>query len=201
MSMMMTGFHRIDDEHHTPIQCLWSNFQDWGAGDAEEAWDEFHFTLFRVRAGEVWPTLVQRIGAYNALPPEQVEQEFRPLLAKGRPPVAIRNKTIRVLPTQSRIHRTIGVNANAAILFPNGAVEWSYWTGAPSWKVSLGNTVLATSEQVLLIADAEIEVAATEPGGRPQPPGAPMVVPQVPKNRPCPCGSGKRYRQCHGSQT
>jgi hypothetical protein len=28
-------------------------------------------------------------------------------------------------------------------------------------------------------------------------PSAAMVVPRVHRNAPCPCGSGKRYRDCH----
>lgn len=48
------------------------------------------------------------------------------------------------------------MNAIAAILFPNGSVGWSYWTGAPSWLYAWGNTVLATPEQVLLISDPEV---------------------------------------------
>lgn len=198
LSMMMTGFHRVDDERHTVIQGLWSNFQEWGVRDAAVAWDEFCFTPFSVRANQAWPTLVERIGAYDALLPERVESEFRPLLASGRPPVAIRDKILHTLPAQSALHPTIGVNANAAILLPNGAVEWSYWTGTPSWQVSFGNTVLATPEQTLLLADLSLHVS--DQAGEFRQTGVPVIVPQIARSRPCPCGSGKRYRRCHGKR-
>jgi len=29
-------------------------------------------------------------------------------------------------------------------------------------------------------------------------PGASAAVPRVGRNDPCPCGSGKKYKQCHG---
>jgi preprotein translocase subunit SecA len=31
-----------------------------------------------------------------------------------------------------------------------------------------------------------------------QAPGAFGAVPRVGRNEPCPCGSGKKYKQCHG---
>jgi len=196
LSVMMTGFHRVDDQHHALIQGLWTNFQDWGSDDSAEAWDRFAFTPFSVRPGVKWPTLVQRIGAYDALSLETVEEGLRPLLADAKPPTAIRDKMIRMLPAQSELHPTVGVNANAAILFPNGLVEWSYWTGAPSWTYSGGNTVLAIPGQSLLAAD--VEIYASDQAGNPLRTGRPLSVPQVPRNKPCPCGSGRRYRQCHG---
>ena len=196
LSLMMTGFHRLHDDRHTIVQGLWTNFQDWSVQDAPVAWDEFVFTPLSVKAGESWPTLVQRIGAYDAIPQDVVERELRPLLAPGRPPAAVRDKVLRALPAQSALHPTVGVNANAAILLSNGGVEWTYWTGAPSWMHSTGNTVLATPEQDLMVAD--FEMYAVDAEGNPAQIGPPMVVPQVPRNRPCPCGSRKRYRQCHG---
>ncbi|MCT8987465.1 SEC-C metal-binding domain-containing protein [Shewanella phaeophyticola] len=34
----------------------------------------------------------------------------------------------------------------------------------------------------------------------PPPPPPPKVdVATVPRNSPCPCGSGKRFKQCHGA--
>jgi uncharacterized protein YecA (UPF0149 family) len=27
---------------------------------------------------------------------------------------------------------------------------------------------------------------------------APVAIPKVGRNEPCPCGSGKKYKQCHG---
>lgn len=52
-------------------------------GDIAEAWDEFAFTPFSVKANEEWPTLVQRIGAYDALPQEAAETKLRPLLLRA----------------------------------------------------------------------------------------------------------------------
>jgi len=45
-------------------------------------------------------------------------------------------------------------------------------------------------------APAEIMLADAPNGGR-LPPGA---FPHVPRNAPCPCGSGKRFKSCHGAR-
>jgi preprotein translocase subunit SecA len=44
---------------------------------------------------------------------------------------------------------------------------------------------------------------AAEAAGEPQPQAAPQQPftreqPKVGRNEPCPCGSGKKYKQCHG---
>ena len=42
--------------------------------------------------------------------------------------------------------------------------------------------------------------APAEPAGAAQCPGSPFTreQPKVGRNEPCPCGSGKKYKQCHG---
>lgn len=53
------------------------------------------------------------------------------------------------------------------------------------------NQVISTSEAQLLIADPTI--GAAEPEDTP-----PMMVQKVGRNKPCPCGSGKKFKRCHG---
>lgn len=45
---------------------------------------------------------------------------------------------------------------------------------------------------------AQPGVAARVPPLRPPTGGRPMAAPQIDRNAPCPCGSGKRYKHCHG---
>ncbi|MEY3021954.1 MAG: motif, partial [Planctomycetota bacterium] len=35
---------------------------------------------------------------------------------------------------------------------------------------------------------------------RPETPVDPSTIPVVGRNEPCPCGSGLKYRQCHGKK-
>ncbi|MGN9894040.1 SEC-C metal-binding domain-containing protein [Micromonospora sp. L31] len=50
--------------------------------------------------------------------------------------------------------------------------------------------VFATSDVTLAVSSPQI--AAVSPGARP------TAVPIVPRKWPCPCGSGDRYKDCHG---
>jgi len=42
----------------------------------------------------------------------------------------------------------------------------------------------------------QAEEEATEPEPEPEPPA---VARKVGRNDPCPCGSGKKYKKCHGA--
>ena len=52
----------------------------------------------------------------------------------------------------------------------------------------------------------QVAVGYEKPARTPQQPGAPATAapaspkPKVARNAPCPCGSGKKYKQCHGKQ-
>jgi preprotein translocase subunit SecA len=52
----------------------------------------------------------------------------------------------------------------------------------------------------LAAEEAEQPAAAAAGGGTAAPPATPFVreQPKVGRNEPCPCGSGKKYKQCHG---
>jgi len=49
-------------------------------------------------------------------------------------------------------------------------------------------------------APAAAPVAAAPPRGNQVPPASPFTRPdqKIGRNQPCPCGSGKKYKQCHG---
>jgi preprotein translocase subunit SecA len=58
------------------------------------------------------------------------------------------------------------------------------------------------SQALMLFRVRPAEVEAEEPTAAPaSQTGAPAdgaVLPKVSRNDPCPCGSGKKYKQCHG---
>jgi len=47
-------------------------------------------------------------------------------------------------------------------------------------------------------ATAQLDAAAKPQGEAPASQAAEPVTDKVPRNAPCPCGSGKKYKQCHG---
>jgi len=61
----------------------------------------------------------------------------------------------------------------------------------------------AAAKQKMAFEHADSGSAVPEPGEAAQPPAAPQPItrahPKVGRNDPCPCGSGKKYKQCHGA--
>ena len=65
---------------------------------------------------------------------------------------------------------------------------------APSW----GGAGHADSETALLERPATQPVQLREPATRPSVTDDPASWVNTPRNAPCPCGSGKKYKHCHG---
>ncbi len=61
----------------------------------------------------------------------------------------------------------------------------------------------AAAKQKMAFEHAEAGSAVAEPADAPAAPTAPQPMtrtqPKVGRNDPCPCGSGKKYKQCHGA--
>ena len=47
-------------------------------------------------------------------------------------------------------------------------------------------------------SDYDEALSGKDPGLNETPAGAQAAMPHVGRNDPCPCGSGKKYKQCHG---
>jgi hypothetical protein len=190
LTVMITGYVERDQGPHSLVQGLVTNFQDWGAGDSALASDAFVFTPFSTKPESEWPTLLQRIGQYDAWPLELMETKLRPLLEQRRPPQALRDLILSLLPEQSAVRPTIGAQANAAILRPGRQAAWTYHSQTLSWVSYSGDTVIVAPDNTIAMHGLQIEQVGAK--------GRPMHVPAVARHRPCPCGSGLRYRQCHG---
>ena len=61
----------------------------------------------------------------------------------------------------------------------------------------------AAARQKMAFEHADVHSPVPEMGEAAQPPAAPQPMvrtqPKVGRNDPCPCGSGKKYKQCHGA--
>ncbi|MDE6145929.1 MAG: SEC-C domain-containing protein, partial [Muribaculaceae bacterium] len=47
-------------------------------------------------------------------------------------------------------------------------------------------------------ADAQRQAASAQQGQQPAAPQPVKAAPRIGRNDPCPCGSGKKYKACHG---
>jgi preprotein translocase subunit SecA len=68
---------------------------------------------------------------------------------------------------------------------------------APEDPSSAGNTMAAAAR-----AEASAQGAEAPPEAVEEPVNTPVVkseLEKTPRNAPCPCGSGKKFKQCHGA--
>jgi len=144
----------------TPVQALVTNYQVWGERDDVEAWPSFKATFYSPRAGVDWPTLVQRVGAWNIVTDSEVEA-LRELLAPRKPPKAVAGKMVSLLPTWSaRSGGTVGLQAHSLVITvdrSHQAIE-RYINETDSTTVYGTTKLITTPELSIVFADLKIEV-------------------------------------------
>lgn len=197
LSVIATGFTY---EHHlhipkevrpySPAQVLITNFEspqsDGRLEAANDLWIGTWIMGAKLGPAGWWPT-VNWFGAKQALQEDVARSELLPLIQGGKPATAVRDKIVSLVPAQVRKHKGISPNVNAAILWPNREVKWTYHGDENLWTQYRGGTLIATPGNTIAISHVTISNAD------PSPPVGPFLP-----NASCPCGSGRRYRQCHG---
>ena len=177
-----------------PAALLVTNYQEWGKGDASEAWPEFRNTYFGLKENWEPPlTWVQRIGARQAF--REDHSAVKQLLYQGRPPEAVVDKTIELIREASDRREAaggIGKQLSSVVLPADMSKPplVGYHSAVPSHAVYFPSLVVTTRLKQAIVRDAQFRAA--------DPLTRPIVVPKGPRNQPCPCGSGKKYKSCHG---
>jgi hypothetical protein len=202
LSVMFSGYGYWT-EPPLQIAALVSNFQDFESHrDAPEAWNEFRpFFLWEKRppVGEAVATYVQRIGAWPVLGPQEVAP-LRTMLQERRPAEAVVGKAVEVM-REAAAHPaargTIGEDLSSAVIRPDPAnpTNVGYHVTRPVHDVPMINQAILLGKERGRILMRDAVVGAPEPAVTP-----PLLVQKVGRNRPCPCGSGKKYKRCHGRQ-
>jgi hypothetical protein len=188
--------------HEPPLMVygLISNYQDFDSGvDHAEAWREFQIWRFTERrpTPEPIPTFVQRVGVWQAMSDSDVVV-LRTLLSERRPSRAMVGKAVEVvrdIAARRSAQGLVGTELTSAVLFPDPAhtPEAGFHVTKASHQVVGFNQVVATGpDHQFAMMDPVIE--AMDPSSAP-----PIVVPKIGRNQPCPCGSGKKYKRCHGA--
>jgi hypothetical protein len=177
---------------------LISNSQDFARGlRTSQPWDEFVFSHTKEKEPrQSNASYIQRIGAIGAVTPTDAE-ELRVLLDERKPAKAIINKAIdRFQEFADRAAARGGVGKQITwIRIPSDRteeVEFGYYSNVPSYASFSPSVVWCTSRGGGAVDG--VSIVAVDPLSTP-----PLVVPRAPRNAPCPCGSGKKYKKCHGS--
>lgn len=196
LSILFSGYLYLDDP---PLQgfAIITNFQDFQTGrDDSQAWEEFSVSYWTERRpSENIPTLIQRVGNWQAMNGTD-ETILRGLLEARKPHKAIIGKAtelIREMADRSVAQGTIGKQLSTVRIprNPQEQVETGYYSAVNLHTTYLPDLVCLLPTQHYVIKDAKVE--AVDPLTTP-----PISVPKVGRKKPCPCGSGKKYKYCHG---
>jgi len=197
LSVMFSGF-LLDHEPPLLAYAIITNYQDFvSLTDNTEVWDTFRCTFWNEHQPVRFESsLVQRIGAWPAMSNDD-EASLRKLLVERRPPKAIIGKAvelIREMADRVSAQRVIGKQISTVTLprdinFP---AETGYYSNEFTHSVAIPDMVTTIDEQHRTVTGG-ISIRAVNPKT-----ARPMKVPIVPKKQPCPCGSGIKYKKCHG---
>jgi hypothetical protein len=196
MSIMLNGFV------YTSIgplvsYCVLTNYQDFERGDDDrEPWPEFR-AWWRILQDPVKPAWsVGRIGAWRSFATEQIDA-VKALVISGRPPKAVVGKTvelIRAVAGPPGTHSTVGRQLMSAIILSDASKgsSFAYHSDTAQTTYHMAGLVISNSQQGgVIIRDGMF--AAVEPDA------PPVIFPTQRRNQLCACGSGKKYKRCHGA--
>lgn len=197
LTIMFSGYLHM---HQPPmIGCaIVSNFQNPSMNISTiSAWDEFtasYTSEKKPRHDTI--SMVKRVGAWPAMSEEDVNK-LRPMLIARKPAKAIIDKAISVLLQMAEKPEAFGTIGKQITWIRissdiSQGIESGYYSNVPSNAVFMPSAVIVTSKENRFCYD-EPSVSAVDPSTTPS-----MVVPKVHRNAPCPCGSGKKYKLCHG---
>jgi hypothetical protein len=201
LTIMLTGFGIFTNRESgkslsVPLSLIVTNFQDADRGvDDPEAWPEFKGTFGIPKPNTKVVSYVQRVGAWQAFPDEEVPV-IRTLLAERKPPQAVVGKLVAAVRTAADRPASgngIGKQVSSAIIPSdfNSPITFGYHTSIDSYGYYVPDFVCALPGATMSTRDFEFKVADQQNA-------APILVPQQPRNSLCRCGSGKKYKMCHG---
>jgi len=200
LSVVLAGYCYDD----TPPRCycwLVSNFEgiDGQPPPREEPSDEFSAQSCRDKR----PTaeefnLLLAVGVDRAVS-ESDFKSLQTLLRENRPAQALVGRGVEVLRAaaeSARSSQLIGKQCTSIVLpsNPDEDAIGEYHTAKVAHRRYFPSFITARGDGsgVHVIRDPEFE--ARDANNQP----LPLSVPKVGRNHPCPCGSGLKYKECHG---
>jgi hypothetical protein len=120
---------------------------------------------------------------------------LRKLLLEHRPQEAIIGKAvelIREMADRPAAQNTIGKQISTIVVPRNitQSAKSGYYSNVTTHKVAIPDLVSVLPGEPFAVANISVETVSENT--------RPMVVPKVGRNHPCPCGSGVKYKRCHG---
>jgi hypothetical protein len=177
---------------------LVSNFEKWGSPPRGEPSDNFEVSSYREQRPGDQDCYALFVAGTDVVPDDAVAS-MRTLLKGQKPARALVSKAIEVLRATADSPKSgdrIGKQCTS-ILLPSDlskAAEVQYHTVTATHTLRGVSHVEARGGEfgIYVVADPEIEYRNAS--------GAPelLALPEVGRNQPCPCGSGRKYKRCDG---
>jgi hypothetical protein len=182
----------------TPVYAVLSNYHNFiDNTESKEAAEEFTLIYYNAPKGVANPTLVKYMGNWSAVNGEDIIG-LRKLLLGNKPKRAIVNKAIAVIRDISNRPKSSGTIGKqiASIAIPedmtNLGIESTYSTTYTKRETYMPAMVYLCPDMHLTVSKMSITPVEDDT--------PPCSIPQVCKNAPCPCGSKKKYKYCHGGR-
>jgi hypothetical protein len=193
LSIVVAGYLGDEDLPRAHFWRLsnWERENEWWNGPPFE---KFVLTGMREsRPATVEPALVGIAGALGVIPQETLDRLAYMLEERASPQNLTRRAVaaIREASEHPGTRGTVGKRCLSLVL-----------PGDPGTEPTAMYHPEADSEVVYgvdkVVVTPEIQIAMIRPELRVKPGGPPIARAKVPRNDPCPCGSGKKYKKCHG---
>jgi len=178
--------------------CRVSNFEnDDGSADAS-ARDYFSVTCLRQKREPGDRLAKVFMSGFTRAVRRQDHLALEQLLAEEKPRDALLAKAVQVIRSAARSDRSrglIGEQCLSAVIPCDRTrkILTGYHSSKVTYEMFMPSIVNATSPQTLGYIMDPCLTALQGQGNAPA-----LVVPKVGRNHPCPCGSGKKYKHCHG---
>lgn len=198
LSIMFSGYNYYADPPMGALGIL-TNYQNFQTGkDDPKAWDHFEMNCWsEIRPLDHEFTIVQRVGNWAAMT-DADESSLRELLKGLKPYQAVADKAVtlvREMADRPKAKGVIGKQLSVVVL----QRDVKQHALARYYSTSVGHKMYVPDE-VVGISDTRRHAHADRElwiDGQVGP--ETWVIPKVKGKAPCPCKSGKRYKDCHGS--
>lgn len=177
-----------------------SNFQDEVTGETtNESWRDFRKGIIHQNDLSS-PFFAIRPFGTVALLQKVRSQPVIDMLQRGAPASGIRDKALSVLTAVAASMGQPGPVGRqcGSVIIPRDAEtspETAYHSAAHVWEVEFPSQVTMTGSPT----DGAVMGIAIRVDSEQSNHNA-IAVPKVGRNNPCPCGSGNRYKHCHGRE-
>lgn len=143
-------------------------------------------------------TQMGNISGWFMLPPQAQPtwDELKEWIGSDKPPEAIVSRTLKLIRLTADDRKTRGLVGHQcmSVVVPSdltAQVTSRYHTSEAKATSYMPGSIDARGGPHPVIAVMDASFGAVDKT-------IPTVVPEVPRNRPCPCGGGRKYKYCHG---